>query len=435
MALGGGTFVTQNKVLPGTYINFVSTATASANLSERGYASMPLTLDWGPENQVFTVTNSDFLKYSKLYFGYDYTHSNLKALRDLFLNIHTLYAYRLNGGDKAFNTFATAKYSGERGNDLLLVISTNIDDSTVFDVDTYLDNVIVETQSVTSASDLVDNDYVVFDKSSTLELTAGMPLTGGSTGEVLASAHQSYLDKIESYSYNVMGVSVLDNSIKSLYVAFTKRMRDDVGAKFQLVIHDYSNADHEGIVNVKNSVTDDNSIASDLVYWVTGALAGCAVNKSCLNKAYDGEFSVNCDFTQAQLTSAISAGEFTFHTVCDDCRVLSDINSLVTTSDDKGDDFKQNQVIRVIDQIANDIASLFNTKYLGIIPNDHSGRVSLWADIVQHHEALQTIRAIEDFSSDDITVQQGESKSSVVFTDKVQVTNTMAQLYMTVEIC
>lgn len=29
MALGGGTFLTQNKVLPGAYINFISVATAS----------------------------------------------------------------------------------------------------------------------------------------------------------------------------------------------------------------------------------------------------------------------------------------------------------------------------------------------------------------------------------------------------------------------
>ena len=40
MALGGGTFVTQNKTLPGAYINFVSAA-ASATLSDRGIATMP----------------------------------------------------------------------------------------------------------------------------------------------------------------------------------------------------------------------------------------------------------------------------------------------------------------------------------------------------------------------------------------------------------
>lgn len=47
MALGGGTWVTQNQVLPGAYINFVSLARATATLSDRGTCTMPLELDWG----------------------------------------------------------------------------------------------------------------------------------------------------------------------------------------------------------------------------------------------------------------------------------------------------------------------------------------------------------------------------------------------------
>ena len=47
MALGGGTFLVQNTKLPGAYINFVSKAAATATLSERGIATMPLELDWG----------------------------------------------------------------------------------------------------------------------------------------------------------------------------------------------------------------------------------------------------------------------------------------------------------------------------------------------------------------------------------------------------
>ena len=86
MALGGGTFVTQNKELPGAYINFVSAASASATLSERGIATMPLELDWGIDGEVFEVTNGDFQKNSLKIFGYDYTHDKLKGLRDLFLN-------------------------------------------------------------------------------------------------------------------------------------------------------------------------------------------------------------------------------------------------------------------------------------------------------------------------------------------------------------
>ena len=140
------------------------------------------------------------------------------------------------------------------------------------------------------------------------------------------------------------------------------------------------------------------------------------------------------DFTQAQLEAAIRAGEFSFHKVGQVIRVLNDTNSLVTLTEDKGEIFQDNQTIRVIDQIANDIATLFTTKYLGVIPNDASGRISLWADIVKHHEELAKIRAIEGFSEDDITVDQGESKKSVVVGDAVTVVNAMTQLYMAVKV-
>ena len=90
MALGGGTFVNQKKELPGAYINFVSANSASANLSERGIATMPLELDWGIDGEVFEVNNGDFHEDSLKIFGYEYTHEKMKGLRDLFLNTKTL---------------------------------------------------------------------------------------------------------------------------------------------------------------------------------------------------------------------------------------------------------------------------------------------------------------------------------------------------------
>ena len=85
-------------------------------------------------------------------------------------------------------------------------------------------------------------------------------------------------------------------------------------------------------------------------------------------------------------------------------------------------------------QIANDIAVLFNTKYLGNVPNNESGRISLWADIVKHHEQLQEIGAIEEFADSDVEVSAGDSKTSVVISDVITVINAMEKLYMTVKI-
>ncbi|HEK4563846.1 TPA: phage tail sheath family protein, partial [Clostridioides difficile] len=397
--------------------------------------AMPLELDWGIDEEVFQVTSDDFEKYSVKYFGYDYTHEKLKGLRDLFKNIRLGYFYKLNKGVKASCTIATAKYSGIRGNDLKIVVTTNIDDNTKFDVVTLLDNKKVDTQIAKVITDLEDNDYVIWKKDATLEASAGLVFTGGTNGEAVTGAeYQAFLDKIESYSFNALGCLATTTEIKSLFVEFTKRMRDKVGAKFQTVLYKKSDADYEGVVSVENKIKDTGLLESSLIYWTTGAIAGCDINKSNTNKKYDGEFDVDVNYTQIQLEEALKTGKFIFHKVGDEVHVLEDINTFVSFTDDKNDDFSSNQSVRVLDQIANDIATLFNTKYLGEVPNDKSGRISFWNDVVKHHEQLQNMRAIEDFKADDVSVEPGSDKKTVVVSDAVKVISAMSKLYMTVSV-
>ena len=435
MALGGGTFLTQNKILPGAYINFVSVAKASATLSDRGIATIPLDMDWGPENQVVTVELADFLKNSQKIFGYAYTAEKLKPMREIFKHAKTVYFFRLNAsGVKAANTFATAKYPGTRGNDLRTVITENEKselESKLYDVATFLGTVQVDLQTgIKAMADLKPNDYVDWITSASISLTASLPLKNGTNGTVEDAAYQTYLDKMEAYNFNAMGCPSNNPTISALFAAFCERMRDDVGKKFQVVC--FRNlADYEGVVSVKNTIageTDDPA----LIPWVTGVIAGTAVNKSATNMDYDGEYAIDTDYTQTELENGIKEGSFMFHQVDEKVVVLEDINTFISVTDVKSSDFSSNQTIRVLDQIANDIAVLFGKKYIGKVPNDASGRVSLWNDIVKHHTELQNIRAIENFTSDNVTVAQGDTKKAVVVTDYVTPVNAMAQLYMTV---
>lgn len=434
MALGGGTFTVQNKELPGAYVNFVSASAANAALSERGIATMPLELDWGVSGEVFEVSDADFRKDSLKLFGYPYNHEKMKGLRDLFLNARTLYAYRVNGGTKASNAYAEAVCGGVRGNDLKVVVQVNADDESLYDVKTLFGSLVVDEQTVSKMSGLAANGYVAWKADAELTATAGTPLAGGTNETADGGAYQAYLDKIESYTYNAMGAAVEDDATKALFASFVKRMREEQGIKFQLVLYDYARADYMGTVSVKNKVTDEGWGKAALVHWVTGACAGCAVNRSSQNKLYDGAFSVDTGYTQNQLKASIRVGEFVLHRVGADVRVLADVNTMVTVSDTCGEVFKDNQTIRVIDQIGNDIAVLFCTKYLGVVPNDAAGRISLWSDIVKHHRQLREIRAIDEFADSDVTVAQGETKRSVVVTDRVTVVSSMGTLYMTVTV-
>ena len=437
MALGGGTWLVQNKVLPGSYINFSSVAKASATLSDRGYAAAPFVLSWGPENEVFAVTSGEFQKNSKAIFGYSYDHPKMLALREIFLHATTVYCYRLGlGAKKAACALATAKYPGVRGNDLSIVIAVNVDDPDAFDVGTYLDGIQVDLQTVTKAKDLTGNDYVDFKKDLTLEATAGAPLTGGEdVANITGNSHQAFLDKIEAYAFNAMCCPAADPIIVKLYAAYCQRVRDEVGAKFQLIAWKPSTVDYEGVIGVWNNATHPSMDVEEhaVVYWATGAHAGVAVNKSLTNAKYDGELTLNTDYKQAELTAALKAGKFMFHNVNGLTRVLEDINTLLTLSDTKGEVFQSNQTMRVCDQIANDVAVLFNERYLGTVPNDASGRSALWGDITHYIKQLEDIRAVENFDPDTVSCEQGDKKKAVLVTvNGLNIINAMAQLYMSV---
>jgi len=432
MALGGGFFITQNKVLPGTYHNFISAKRAFVNLSERGYVALPIEFDWGLDGQVLTLTAEDFQNKSLQLLGYENDHEKLKPFREVFRNAHTIYVYFLKGSTakSAENEFATAKYKGVRGNDLKIVIAANVDEPTKFDVQTYLGTTLVDEQkAVSEAKDLVPNDFVTFKSDTTLSLTAGTPLTGGDNGTVTPVEHQKAMDEFESYGFNVLACDSIDSGIKALYEAYTKRLRDEVGAKFQLTVHDYK-SDHEGIITIHNKTAEGES---NLVYWVAGATAGCPINESNTNKIYNGEYTVDFEGakTQTELENLIKAGKFVFHRVGSDIRVLEDINSLVTFTESKSQDFSSNQVIRVLDQIAIDTANIFNNRYLGKVPNDKAGRISLWNDIVRHRQELQGVRAIEEYDKEALVIEQGNNKKSVVMNEVITPIQAMTQLYIT----
>lgn len=431
---GGGIWLTQNKVLPGTYVNFVSAAAAYVNIADRGVAAMGFELDWSPTATIFRVEQSEFLTNSTAIFGYDYTHDKMKPLRDIFQNAQRVYCYKLNsaGASQASNDFGKAKYAGIRGNDITIVVEESVDNPDDFVVKTFLDGREYDVQTVVDATALVDNDFVTWTSTATLVATAGTPMTGGTNGSAPTGAdHQDFLDKSEKFRFNTLGAVVTTDTTKQLYAEHTRYMRDDVGVKYQCVLHDHA-ADYEGVINVINKCVDEGESEASIVYWMVGASAGCAINRSNTNKAYNGSYNIFTDYTQYELTEHMNAGRLVFIDVDDSIVILSDINSFTSWSIYKNEDFYRNQVIRVLDQIAMDIASLFNKRYLGKTQNNDPGRNALWVDAVAHHRELEQMGAIQDFNPDDVVITEGVDKVSVKLDDNVNPVAAMEKLYMTV---
>ena len=429
MALGGGTFLVQNKVLPGAYINFVSRPRAMGSLGERGVVCVGMEMDWGAAGMVM-VEAAEFRTDSRKLFGYDYLSEEMKDMRELFLHAEKVIIYRLNGGEKAATAVGsmtvTAKYTGARGNDICVAIVENVDEEGCFDVETYLEKEMVDTQTAATVEELEDNDYVTFSGEGALTAAAGTYLTGGTTAAVTGSGYTEFLDAAEAEDFHVLAYNGEDETTKKLFVNFTKRMREEEGVKFVTVLYDYGAADHEGVISV--------GTAKELVYWVAGATAGAEVNESLTNVVYDGEYEVDAKMKKSEYIKGIESGQFLFYEEDGQLRVLRDINSFTSFEAAKNSDFSSNRVVRVLDSIANDVANIFSKYYLGKQSNNVNGRNLLKAEILAYHEELMKIEAIENFTADDITVEKGAENQDVVIYESVQPVDAMEKLYMKVEV-
>lgn len=342
--LGGGIFTTQNKTLPGTYINFVGKDPGSNVFGERGNVGIALPLT--TKGKIIEVEFEDFNNDCMSLLGVENTDDKALPLREIFKNSKKVVVYDL-----------------------------------------------------------------------------GNPLEDGETEvATIMKAFEGYeLNAIVAYTKVAEDITQYVNSIK--------QMRDD-GKKCQLVTYKAQTPNHEGVVNLTTACEGDKEYA--LTAWVGGVIAGCPVNKSCTNQLYDGELTVKLESSQSELEDKLRNGEFQFHKVYNNVRVLEDINSLTEFTEEKTKDFRHNQTIRVIDQIANDIAKMFNMYYIGKVRNDAPGRASLWGRIVKHHRELERIGAIEPFNSENLTVEKGDSKMAVVVQDAVTPVVAMEQIYMTV---
>lgn len=437
--MAGGVWSSMNKVRPGVYINFASERQALGALGERGIVTMPLPLSWGPSKQVITVNAGDDT-FDML--GYDITAPQLLLVREALKRAKTLLLYRLNDGDKATATIGgmtvTAKYSGVRGNNITIVVQANVDNPSMFDVQTLVEGREVDVQTVSTIGELRENAWVTFSGTGTLTETAGVNLAGGTDGEVTNADYMDYLAAIELYDFQTMAAPVTDETLKAVFVSFVQRLRETEGKKIQVVLPDYPDADYEGVISVKNGVVLADGTTIDKVKataWVAGATAAANVNESLTYAAYDDAVDVDTRYTHSQIEQALLNGEFLF--VPSDGRAIveQDINTFTSYTPEKGKHFSKNRVIRVLDGIANDLKRRFEQNFIGKVGNTEDGRNLLKNEIINYLNALQNIGAIQNFDAQgDIQVLSGSDIDSVYVELYIQPTDAIEKVYMLVTV-
>ena len=443
--MAGGFWTSQNKVLPGVYINTKSAGNVSAAIGSRGIVAICEGLDWGATGVIQTITPGESL-YP--YIGYDITNEKALFLREMMKGTDVsdgpaqilLYRPTGTGGVAASASIGTdltvtAKYPGIRGNDISIMVSASADVQDAYEVDTIVDGSVVDSQTVSTASALVANAWVSF-SGAALSATAGTALTGGVNPTIAAADHSAFLTLLESYIFDIVVYDGTDATVAAAYAAFAKRMSERVGYKCQCVLAG-SGYNSEWAIQIANGVTlaDGTALtAQQATWWVGGAEAGAQYNQSLTYAQYPGAASANPKMTEAQLEAAVQAGQLAFTDTFGVVRICTDINSLTTFTVDKGEEYHKNRVMRVLNQLCNDIYRYFSLNFIGKVDNNAAGRSLLRGWIVGYLQEMQANNGIQNFTADDVTVEQGSTVDAVVINIVIAPVDAVEKVYVSVTV-
>lgn len=443
--MAGGTWIAQNKVRPGAYINFEAEIPQTVSIGSRGIATVAMELDWGDEDKLIELSAAELLNgdsLAKIGITFEDEQSKIPSL--ILQNAALLKIFRINkGGTKATvtksNLTVTAKYAGLFGNKIAIVVSKY--NETLFLVETYANGYLVDSQKAATIEELEPNAYVDFSGTGAISTMESTLLTGGDNGTAEeTTAYDTYFELLKVTKWNTLAVPSSDETVISDVVAFITEQREEEGKYVQAVIP-YNEerefeVDYEGIiVNVNGVVMNEKEISPvEFTAWVAGATAGADITDSNTGKIVENATSIIGLLSSSEIATGITNGLFLLSLNQDgSVKVEKDINSLHTFKE-KSYIFTKNRVIRELDEIGSEIENIWEKTYLGKVTNSEDGRTLFKSSIISYLTELQNIGAISEFDSNNVVVEAGSDIDSVLASIAVKPLDSMEFLYMTVNI-
>lgn len=169
-----------------------------------------------------------------------------------------------------------------------------------------------------------------------------------------------------------------------------KKCRNNLDKKVKAVLPDYA-GDDEGIVNFATTGIKANGKTYTHAQYcarIAGLIAGTPLTMSAT-------FAVLPEVTDVprlgitELSTGIDAGKFLLFHDGEKVKVARAVNSLTTTTADKGEDFKKIKIVDILDLIHYDIKKTSEDNYLGKFANSYDNKCLLISAINGYYAQLE----------------------------------------------
>ena len=228
------------------------------------------------------------------------------------------------------------------------------------------------------------------------------------------------LNYLETVDFNYLVVPAIKENERTVVKTFIEKMRNDIKVRVKAVMK--LDADYEGIVNSTNTATmvEGEINVDEFCCVMAGLIAGTPLSQSVTYAVPKNVLDIPSK-TKAEAETKVKNGELILVKEMGKVRVARGVNSLKTTTTEKGDLFQKIKLVDTMDLIHNDIRKTCIDTYIGKVANNYDNKCILMTAISSYFEELAKEQLIEkDFKVDiDIDKQVKYLKSIGVDTSEM----------------
>lgn len=233
------------------------------------------------------------------------------------------------------------------------------------------------------------------------------------TGAANYSVAQAYLETVK---WDYLAVPAILDADRTAMITWAKGLRDTLNKKVKLVI-DSVEADHEGVINFDTTTLIAGAVTNttkDYTARIAGLLAGTPLQVSATFQVLSEIDDVTQRLTKTQLDTAIDAGKFDVFNDGVKCKVARAVNSLTTTTADKGASFKKIKIIDTLDLIYSDIKATAEDFYVGKYANSYDNKVLLIQAINGYFDQLVIDGILDPTATNICTIDLASQRAYLV---------------------
>lgn len=251
---------------------------------------------------------------------------------------------------------------------------------------------------------------------------------------------QNYLETIKWDYVAVPGISDTDTTA---FATWVKGLRDTKLKRVKAVLPN-TPADHEGVINFttkKIATKNKEFTTAEYCSRIAGLLAGTPLTIASTFAPLPEV--IDCDhLTKDEMDTAIEAGELILYNDGEKVKIARGVNSMVTTTAEKGESFQKIKLIDAMDMIYDDIKRTAEDNYLGKYANSYDNKCLLISAIQGYFDQLELDGILDRGTNTvgiDIPAQTAYLKSIGVDIDnmneqEIKAANTKDKVFLTASI-